>query len=126
MLKITNWTRENRTPTLAYRNANTDARASDTYRYTWRAAILVDGHPVWIRGFDTKATVTLRKARRSGRRQRYTVPTVATETSSWARRRPTCTRSSDGSTVGRAGRKHRRGSFTVWRFSEIGRHDIFV
>ncbi len=29
-------------------------RAPDSYRYKWRGAILVDGYPVWSRGYETK------------------------------------------------------------------------
>jgi len=59
MPRITNWSRESRTPTLAYRNTKTGARtvlhrAPDSYRYRWRGAILVDGYPVWSQGFETK------------------------------------------------------------------------
>jgi len=47
MPPITNWRRESRSPTLAYRNTETCARAvlhraPDSYRYKWRGAILVD------------------------------------------------------------------------------------
>jgi len=60
--RITNWRRESRSPTLAYRNTETGVqavlhRAPDSYRYKWRGAILVDGYPVWSRG-------TRRKTRR--------------------------------------------------------------
>jgi len=63
--RITNWTRESRTPSLAYRNTETGARAvlhrgPDSYRYKWRAAILVDGYPVWSRGFETKQATVFR------------------------------------------------------------------
>jgi predicted RNA-binding Zn-ribbon protein involved in translation (DUF1610 family) len=59
MSKITNWSRESRAPTLAYQNTETGARAvlhraADSYRYKWRGAILVDGYPVWSRGYETK------------------------------------------------------------------------
>jgi hypothetical protein len=42
--RITNWSRESRTPTLAYRNTETGVRAvlhlaPDSYRYMWRGAI---------------------------------------------------------------------------------------
>jgi len=63
MPRITNWRRESRSPTLAYRNTETGVqavlhRAPDSYRYKWRGAILVvDGYPVWSRG-------TRRKTRR--------------------------------------------------------------
>ncbi len=69
MPRITNWTRESRTPTLAYRNTVTGARAvlhraPDTYAYKWRAAILVDGYPVWSQGFETKEATSVRDALR--------------------------------------------------------------
>jgi predicted RNA-binding Zn-ribbon protein involved in translation (DUF1610 family) len=59
MSRITNWSRESRSPTLAYRNTETGARAvlhraSDSYRCEWRGAILVDGYPIWSRGYETK------------------------------------------------------------------------
>ncbi|WP_081927556.1 MULTISPECIES: DUF7568 family protein [Halobacteriales] len=65
MPRITNWTRESRTPKLAYRNTETNAhavfhRAPDSYIHKWRAAILVDGYPVWSRGFETKEATSLR------------------------------------------------------------------
>ncbi|WP_396614054.1 hypothetical protein ACH9L7_19895 (plasmid) [Haloferax sp. S1W] len=69
MSRITNWTRESRSPSLAYRNTETGARAvlhraPDSYRYKWRAAILVDGYPVWSRGFETKQATVFRDALR--------------------------------------------------------------
>jgi predicted RNA-binding Zn-ribbon protein involved in translation (DUF1610 family) len=69
MPRITNWSLESRSPTLAYRNTGTGARAvlhraPDSYRYKWRATILVDGYPIWSRGFDTKETNTFRDALR--------------------------------------------------------------
>lgn len=69
MLRITNWTRESRTPSLAYRNTETGARAvlhraPDSYRYKWRSALLVDGYPVWSRGFETKQATVFRDALR--------------------------------------------------------------
>ena len=65
MTRLINWTRESRTPTLTYRNTETTAhavlhRAPDSYVHTWRAAILVDGYPVWSRGFVTKEATSLR------------------------------------------------------------------
>ncbi|MFA9427307.1 hypothetical protein [Natronorubrum sp. A-ect3] len=65
MPRIPNWTRESRTPTLAYRNIETGARAvlhrtPDSYAYKWRAAILVDGYPIWSRGFETKDATSFR------------------------------------------------------------------
>ncbi|PGF14555.1 hypothetical protein CP556_20860 [Natrinema sp. CBA1119] len=65
MPPIPNWTRESRTPRLAYRNTETGARAVlhralDSYRHTWRAVILVDGYPVWSRGFETKDVTAFR------------------------------------------------------------------
>ncbi len=70
MPQITNWTRETRTPTLAYRNTETGARAvlhraPDSYAYKWRAAILVDGYPVWSQGFETKEATSFRDALRN-------------------------------------------------------------
>ena len=70
MPPISNWTRENRTPHLAYRNTETGARAvlhraPDSYRHTWRAVILVKGYPGWSRGFETKEATTFRDALRS-------------------------------------------------------------
>jgi DNA-directed RNA polymerase subunit M/transcription elongation factor TFIIS len=58
-------TRESRTPTLAYRNRGSNARAvlhraPDSYVHEWRATILVEGYPVWSRGFATKGTTWLR------------------------------------------------------------------
>jgi hypothetical protein len=69
MPRITNWTRESRTPSLVYRNTENGARAvlhraPDSYRYKWRAAILVDGYPVWSRGFETKQATVFRDALR--------------------------------------------------------------
>ena len=69
MPPITNWSRESRTPTLEYRNRETDARAvlyrtPDSYVHKWRAAILVDGYPVWSRGFETKDAKQFRDALR--------------------------------------------------------------
>ena len=65
MPRITNWTRESRTPNLAYRNTETTAhavlhRAPDSYAHKWRAAILVDGYPVWSRTRATKEATSLR------------------------------------------------------------------
>ena len=65
MARITNWRRERRTPTLEYRNSETDARAvlhraPDSYRYKWRGAVLVDGYPVWSRGYETKDAKSFR------------------------------------------------------------------
>ena len=35
-------------------------RAPNSYVHTWRAALLVEGYPVWSRGFTTKdATIDL-------------------------------------------------------------------
>ena len=65
MTRLTNWTRESRTPTLAYRHTETDVRAvlhraPKSYVHKWRAALLVEGYPVWSRGFTTKdATIDL-------------------------------------------------------------------
>ncbi|WP_246310479.1 DUF7568 family protein [Halorarum halophilum] len=69
MSRITNWTRDSRTPSLTYRNTETGARAvfhrtPNSYRYKWRGAILVDGYPVWSRGFDTKQVTVFRDALR--------------------------------------------------------------
>ena len=65
MSPITNWRRESRSPTLAYQNTETGARAvlhraPDSYRYKWRGTILVDGYPVWSRGHETKDATALR------------------------------------------------------------------
>ena len=65
MPPITNWRRESRSPTLAYRNTETGARAvlhraPDSDRYTWRGAILVDGYPVWSQGYETKDVTSVR------------------------------------------------------------------
>jgi len=65
MPRITNWRRESRSTTLACRNTETGARAvlhraSDSYRYKWRGAILVDGYPVWSRGYETKDAKSFR------------------------------------------------------------------
>jgi len=65
MTRLTNWTRESCTPTLAYRNTETNARAvlhraPDSYIHTWRAAILVESYPVWSRGSPTKDATSLR------------------------------------------------------------------
>jgi len=69
MSRITNWKRESRTPTLAYRNTETGAwavlhRAPDSYRYKWRGAILVDGYPVWLRGYETRDAKAFRNVLR--------------------------------------------------------------
>lgn len=63
MSRIENRRPESRTPALAYRSTEIGARAvlhqaPDSYRYKWRAAILVDGYPVWSRGFETKEATT--------------------------------------------------------------------
>jgi len=65
MPRITNWRRESRSTTLACRNTETGARAvlhraPDSYRYKWRGAILVDGYPVWSRGYETKDAKSFR------------------------------------------------------------------
>ncbi|MFD1570444.1 DUF7568 family protein [Halorubrum laminariae] len=65
MTRLTNWTRESRTTTLAYRHTETNARAvlhraPESYVHKWRAAILVEGYPVWSRGFETKKGSSLR------------------------------------------------------------------
>jgi len=65
MTRLTNWTRESRTPTLAYRNTETDARAvlhraPGSYVHKWQAAILVESYPVWSRGFATKDATSRR------------------------------------------------------------------
>ena len=65
MPRITNWQRESRTPILAYRNTETGSRAilhraPDSYRFKWRGAILIDGYPIWSRGFETKEGTTFR------------------------------------------------------------------
>ena len=69
MPRITNWRLENRTPTLEYRNTEACARAvlhraPDSYRYKWRGMILVDGYPVWSRGYETKDATAFRNALR--------------------------------------------------------------
>ena len=65
MARITNWTRESRSPSLRYRNTETGARAvlhraPESYRYKWRAAILVEGDPIWSRGYGTKEATAFR------------------------------------------------------------------
>ncbi|ADE01888.1 DUF7568 family protein [Haloferax volcanii] len=65
MPRITNWRRESRSPTLAYRNTETGARAvlhraPDSDRYKWRGAILVDGYPVWSHGYEMKDAKSFR------------------------------------------------------------------
>ncbi len=65
MPRIKNWTQKSRTPKLAYWNTETNAhavlhRAPNSYAHKWRAAILVDGYPVWSRGFATKEATSLR------------------------------------------------------------------
>jgi len=65
MSRITNWQRESRSPTLTYRNTETSARAvlhraPDSYRYKWRGAILLNGYPVWSRGYETKDAKSFR------------------------------------------------------------------
>ena len=65
MARITNWTRESRTPSLTHRNTETGARAvlhraPESYRYKWRGAILVEGYPNWSRGYETKEATTFR------------------------------------------------------------------
>ena len=79
MSRITNWQRESRSPTLAYRNTETGARAvlhraPHSYRYKWRAAILADGYPVWSRGFETKETTTFRDVLRDKPAPELTCP----------------------------------------------------
>lgn len=64
MPRIPNWTRESRTPSLTYRNTESRARAvlhraPNSYTDKWRAAILVDGYPIWSRGFERKGADTL-------------------------------------------------------------------
>jgi predicted RNA-binding Zn-ribbon protein involved in translation (DUF1610 family) len=70
MPRITNWRRASRTPTLAYRNTETGARAvlhraPNSYRYNWLGAIIVDVYPVWSRGFETKEATKFRDALRN-------------------------------------------------------------
>ena len=65
MPRITNWRRESRSPTLAYRNTKTGARAvlyraPDSYQYKWRGAIIVDGYSVWSRGYESKELKSFR------------------------------------------------------------------
>ena len=65
MSRLTNWTRESRSPTLTYRNTETTAhavlhQAPNSYVHKWRATILVDSYPVWSRGFATKESTSLR------------------------------------------------------------------
>ncbi|MCF2207539.1 hypothetical protein KVP02_07685, partial [Halobacterium salinarum] len=65
MSPITNWRRESRSPTLAYRDTETGARAvlhraPDPSRYKWRGAIIADGYPVWSRGYETKDATAFR------------------------------------------------------------------
>ncbi len=66
MPRITNWSRESRSPALAYRNTEPGARAGlhrapDAYRYEWRGAILVDGYPIWSRRYETNETAAFRE-----------------------------------------------------------------
>ncbi|WP_226007957.1 DUF7568 family protein [Natrinema salinisoli] len=66
---ITNWRRESRSQTLAYRNTETDMRvvlhrALDSYRYKWSGVILVDGYPIWSQGYETKDVKSFRDALR--------------------------------------------------------------
>jgi predicted RNA-binding Zn-ribbon protein involved in translation (DUF1610 family) len=69
MPRIPHWARKSRSPTLAYRNTKTDARAvlhraPDSYRYTWRGVILAEGYPIWVRGSPTKEAAAFREALR--------------------------------------------------------------
>ena len=77
MPRITNWTRERRSPSLKYRNTETGARAvlhraPESYQYKWRAAILVEGYPIWSRGDETKEATAFRDILRD-----RSVPTLA-------------------------------------------------
>jgi predicted RNA-binding Zn-ribbon protein involved in translation (DUF1610 family) len=79
MPQIKNWTRESRTPKLAYRNTEINAhavlhRAPNSYIHEWRAAILVDGYPVWSRGFETKEATTFRDVLRDKPTPELTCP----------------------------------------------------
>jgi len=85
MPRITNWRRESRTPTLAYRNTETGARAvlhraPDSYRYKWRGVILVDGYPVWSRGYETKDAKSFRDELRKRPAPELSCPSVRTAT----------------------------------------------
>jgi len=53
-------------------------RAPDTYRYKWRGAILVDGYPVWSRGFETKTATTFRDVLRDKPSPELTCPSCLT------------------------------------------------
>ena len=79
MPRITNWMLESRTPSLTYRNTETGARAvlhraPNSYVYKWRAVILVDGYPVWSRGFETKDAKILRDELRNRSNPRLICP----------------------------------------------------
>ena len=79
MPRITNWQRESRMSTLADWNTETGARAvlhraSDSYRYKWSAAILVDGYPVWSQRYETKETTTFRDVLRDKPTPELTCP----------------------------------------------------
>jgi len=104
MPRITNWRRESRSPTLAYRNTETGVqavlhRAPDSYRYKWRGAILVDGYPVWSRGYETKDATAFRDELRERPAPDLSCPEVRTRTFVSARKRQTGRMSSGGTTA---------------------------
>jgi len=118
MPRITNWRRESRSPTLAYRNTETGVqavlhRAPDSYRYKWRGAILVDGYPVWSRGYETKDATAFRDELRERPARTSAVRSVRTRTFVSARKRQTGRMSSGGTTAPTVGTKPPHASSTA-------------
>jgi len=118
MPRITNWRRESRTPTLAYRNTETGARAvlhraPDSYRYKWRGVILVDGYPVWSRGYETKDAKSFRDELRKRPAPELELSRVSEQRRGNRGKRLTVRRFSAGSSAGTVGTKHPRESCTA-------------
>jgi len=118
MPRITNWRRESRTPTLAYRNTETGARAvlhraPDSYRYKWRGVILVDGYPVWSRGYETKDAKSFRDELRKRPAPELSCPECPNSDVAIGGKRLTVRRFSAGSSAGTVGTKHPRESCTA-------------
>ena len=79
MSRVPNWTRESRSPTLKYQHTETTAhavlhRTPSSYAHKWRGAILVNGYPVWSRGFATKEATSLRDELRTRPRPELRCP----------------------------------------------------
>jgi predicted RNA-binding Zn-ribbon protein involved in translation (DUF1610 family) len=79
MARIPNWTRESRSPTLAYRNTELRARAvlhrtPETHTSKWRGVILAEGYPVWSRNYETKDSAAFQDALRERPAPELTCP----------------------------------------------------